>query len=299
MTKVHEQRDNRVNLAKLTSGVKLAQRVVTEQLWLTKNRLKELLNPNIILVCTMPKTGSSTIYASLRTANLPYAVYHTHLFTDDLDERWDASEQRGYQPPARKELNEIKRLRELFDSTDTKRWKVITLVREPISRCLSSLFQGWRFFLKDIDQDDLPSENLARVQLAFIERAKTCYQASQEWYPQQINDVFGIDIFSHPFPREKGYAFYQGPKTDLLLLKLENLNHCYQSAFKEWLGVENFRLVEANVAENKRYVDLYQAVSKKVVVPNEMIERMYTLDCVRHFYTHDEITKFKARWSQR
>lgn len=287
-----------MNLIKVVSGFKFAQRITTEQLWQARNRVKELINPNIVLVCTMPKTGSSTVYASLRTADLPYAVYHTHLFTNDLDERWDMAEQKGYELPPKQERNEIKRLRAVFDTKNTKRWKVITLVREPISRCLSSLFQGWRFFLKNINPHDISSENLIKIQQAFIERTETCYQASKEWYQQQIYNVFDINIFNQPFPKERGYELYQGSKTDLLLIKLECLNHCHQLAFKEWLGVEHFSLVKANIAENKIYTDLYRAFNNKVVVSNEMMERMHALEYVRHFYTDNEITEFKNNWNQ-
>jgi hypothetical protein len=81
-----------------------------------------------------------------------------------------------------------------------------------------------------------------------------------------------------------------------LLLRLENLSKCAQDAFKEFLNIEQFTLIEANISREKAYYAAYEEFLDSVVLPAWYIEETYTLKYVQHFYSEEEINAFKAKW---
>jgi hypothetical protein len=84
----------------------------------------------------------------------------------------------------------------------------------------------------------------------------------------------------------------------LLLLKLERLKECAAAAMKDFLGIDNFILTNANVGEDKDYRDLYRSFVDSIQLPSSYLDRMYESAAVRHFYSEDEIQGFRSRWTK-
>ncbi len=107
-----------------------------------------------------------------------------------------------------------------------------------------------------------------------------------------------MDVFAEPFPRDAAYTVYAGRKVDVLLLKLERLNEAAGEAFREFLGLPEFRLVRRNEAEGKVYAETYRAFQRRVRFPAPLLERIYSSDFVRRFYSEEESAAFAGRWAR-
>ena len=85
-----------------------------------------------------------------------------------------------------------------------RRLKVITLVREPVANNISMFFQVLGQYLgPDIDPSACDTDELIDV---FIE--KYMHSRPLTWLDAEVKTHFGIDIFQHPFPIEKGYSHH-------------------------------------------------------------------------------------------
>lgn len=110
---------------------------------------KYLRSRNPMIVYSMPKAGTYTVYRSLRCLELREPVYHSHALTrDDIAEleRQAARRDREHifrrpRKGAKEKLSKLKYVHRLVYANNGKRWKVVTLVREPVAASVSGMFQ--------------------------------------------------------------------------------------------------------------------------------------------------------------
>jgi len=72
------------------------------------------------------------------------------------------------------------------------------------------------------------------------------------WFDKEIKDVFQFDVFSAPFDTINGYKIFSSSYSDILIMRLEDLTACCQKAMYDFLGIENFVLIDKN--EGKKMV---------------------------------------------
>ena len=80
------------------------------------------------------------------------------------------------------------------------------------------------------------------------------------------------------------------------MLRLESLQNVASSAFKEFLGIDNFQPVNRNIATEKVYAPLYAAFKKQIVFAQEYLDSLYDSDYMRTFYSADEINTAQQKW---
>lgn len=83
------------------------------------------------------------------------------------------------------------------------------------------------------------------------------------------------------------------------MVRVEDLTDCGEAAIREFLGLESFALVNANIGREKPYYDLYAEFERTVTLPSSYLARMFGSTFARHFYTDEEIDGFKRRWTAR
>ncbi|MDJ0844898.1 putative capsular polysaccharide synthesis family protein [Crocosphaera sp.] len=88
----------------------------------------------------------------------------------------------------------------------------------------------------------------------------------------------------------------QTPLVELLLIRTEDINSKMEEAIKEFMNIEEFKLSNANVANNKKYANKYKRFQQSIKLPESYIEEMYDSKYTRHFYSEEEIENFKAKW---
>lgn len=258
-----------------------------------------------VVVHQMSKVGSQTVVASLRQSLSDYAIYHTHFLSQGglkwlenfVRERWGK-----ITVPTHLWHGLFVRDR-LYNNPKSGKLKIVTLVRDPVIRNISEFFQELDVHMAYPYKEKLASVGIEGVtdelEKELLDKLNHSIDWKQPypWFESEIKSPFELDIFKLKFNRLAGYGIYSEGNIDLLLIKLERLSECCEQAFREFLGVEDFSLVNKNVATNKYYSDAYRNILKRLIIPAEKLEGWYSAGQLRHFYADDEITHFIDRWS--
>jgi hypothetical protein len=267
-------------------------------------------NKPILLVYQMGKVGSTSVERSLKAAGLEYAVFHIHVLTD-RGIRWEEKWYYGNSPkllrrslwPKTKHLFASHYLKGRLKAGGREHNKpqVVTLVRDPIARNISSLFQNLDRYGPNLQGNSSDETQPNKTPNSSITSHLTGYSDSfypypYDWFELECKEALGVDVLGCEFAKEKGYQIYRGDRADTLLLKLESLDESGPAAFKEFLGIENLPLVRSNEAMSKTYSSKYREFLQTVRLPVEYIENQYRNNPVDHFYTNAEIDAFRQRW---
>lgn len=222
-----------------------------------------------ILVYQMGKVGSTSIEHSLK-ASVPNLCLHTHTLAET--------------PVAREILaNYALRGRPLY---------VISLVREPIGRNISSFFQnferevGTPFEEANMSTPDLIDRFLYRFP----------HETPLLWFQRNIERWLDIDVYAHSFP-DSGIQFIEHGNTRLLLMRLTAPDEQKQDAIAELLGLDHFTITRSNVGAEKPYATAYSAFRDAFSAPEWMIRRLYDSTYFGHFYDDQEKARLIQKWT--
>lgn len=234
----------------------------------------------------MGRVGSLTIQDSLGALKIP--AYSVHALVQ-RDPCWIISS-----PDSRwRSIYLKKHLEEGFNS---RKLKVITLIREPVARNVSDFFLR-TFTLKTLNLPMHKEISLESLKTYFLENFP--HNVTLNWFDVELKQMIGLDVYSVPFPKIKGYKIYKGGDIhpDVLLLKLEKLNECASRAFKEFLGIDEF-ILQNKIPVGRRYYQSYKKFVSIKMLPQSYIEKMYTSKYAKHFYTDTELNEYRKKWGQ-
>lgn len=247
-----------------------------------------------ILIYQMGKVGSKAVEDSLAMAKLQNPLLHVHVLSEEGIRRGELSRRSEI-------LGDAECWRNIFlrnivsDASSPIKWKVITLVREPVARNASAFFEN-----RDLWSDLLFAEaqkagggvdaHIAEFLGAFD------HDRPLDWFDMEINRILDIDVYKVSFPQKDGYQIIRNNRIELLVLKLESLNKAFAPAMKEFLEIDNLELAKSNVAASKEYKTIYSDFLENLKLPDSYVEKMYSSKYARHFYTESELSRFHARW---
>ena len=256
-------------------------------------------SPSPIIIYQMGKVGSSSIQASLKNLKIANPIHHAHFLSGDTIQAVENYYHGLPHIAVPEHILLSKRLRSEIDASKGKiRWKIITLVRDPVARDISDLFENmerdWPH-LSILNEDKALSEIKYRVRKMFQNFDETDDYACS-WFDKEILAVFDIDIYATDFNKSIGYQIYEAKNADILVLKLEKLHACYRDAFMAFLGIDDFALLKANVGAHKKYSDFYKKILDSISIPETDLDNIYHSRYSQHFYTSKEIDQFKKKW---
>jgi hypothetical protein len=189
---------------------------------------------------------------------------------------------------------------------NSRKWKLVTVFREPVARNVSVFFLAIDVFLRDFQQRHKDEgidfqEKYRKGEIdnplflkIFLEEFP--HNEPIDWFNDEVNDVFGIDVLEHPFPIDQGYQIIRSGNVDMLLLKLEQLDVIHHKAFQEFLGVDIPGLRTTHVTELDPAKPMYADFVKNTSFPESYLNRMYTSEFAQHFYSENEISSFRNKW---
>jgi len=258
---------------------------------------------NFVLIYQMGKVGSRTIAKS--TEKLGYTVWAPHTMSGDLNEKLF----KQYKNPKCLDFNGrfklfIKRIKQkiiIRILKTRKNLKIITIVREPISRNISMYFQNIHIPLMEIAKKNdvrLPNNsNLTRLIKEF--RSKFNHFHGINWFDNEFKNYFDIDVYKYDFDKKLGYGVIKKQNIEVLILKLEKLSKIGEEAIRDFLGVDKFIINNTNISDEKWYAVVYNDFKQQIVFNKDFLKDIYTSKYMKHFYTKDEISKYYARYSHR
>lgn len=255
-----------------------------------------------IFVYQMGRVGSRTVVDTLNSQNISRPIFHIHyLRRDGLDFLREKAEfmERAY--PGKAFWAGLF-LRENLDKYDFNYIDIIVLTRDPVARNLSAFFHSMDFWYPQLrnysDKNEFSEEIYSQIKTVFLEHYN--HERPLQWFDQELKEVFGINVFQEKFPTHHGYQIYHHSQARVLVIKLERLNEVYRQALKAFLDLDftNISLAKANVSDSKSYNQLYQKFINWLRLPKKYLDRMYSSQYARHFYTREEISIFRKRWTE-
>lgn len=248
-----------------------------------------LFKKKLLIVYQMGKVGSSSVTKSLKLQGFLY-VYQIHR----MNPYTMAKAMKKYfdRKPLDFILGEI-----LYEKIIKKRKniKIITLVREPISRNISDFFQSYKEFTGTKYSD--ANHSIEEIEDFFINNYK--HSEPLIWFDTEINQTLDIDVYEYLFPKDIGYLSIIKENIELLIIKVEIDDSIKEKAISEFLGIEDFKLVNSNVAKEKEYGKTYRAFTQNINLPQSYLEILYNSEYMKHFYNDAEIESFKSKWYNR
>lgn len=256
-----------------------------------------------IIVYQMGKVGSSSVVAGLEARN--YDVFQVHVLTKEWIKRVEAQYEKASRDHNRGIIDEHL-LASMFvrgwldRGFDGKRPQVVTLIRDPVARNMSSFFQTFPIYFSDLaaqfrKADISYDEKIDQLIEIFLTKFEE-HDTPINWFDEHFKPVFGVDVYQTSFPHESGYQIYRGENCDVALFRLEDLRRTAPSAMAEFLGDAAFELRDTNLASEKEYSSAYDQFKKGIRLPTSYLDRMYNSRFSKHFYTDQEIAQFRKRW---
>lgn len=227
-----------------------------------------------VLAYGCAKVGTTTTYASLQALGIN--TRHLHSIRGD------------------KIVEALKSL---------PRLKIITGVREPLAKELSTYFQSFIFTRYENNEiglqerlDNCVHDTRIGMQQIFDYVPGNPYGTAFGWFDREIKENFGIDVYAEPFDKEKGYHIYRNGNVEVFLYRLENLNSL-EKEIADFLERPDFKIVKANDASEKDIRFIYEDVKKTHRFSKALMD-LYYKDNERmdFFYTKEEQEKFLKKW---
>ena len=256
---------------------------IMKLLEMTKRMIK---NADNILIYQPGKVGSSTIVKSLEAIGTN--CIHIHSINRLHVPAFFETKSSFYE----EYIAWAKSIWSTFKEQETI--KVITLIREPISWSLAFSFNHLD---KSIYSGITPGTSFFN---SYTIKRLNNYNSlfwQFSWFEKEWNAIFDIDIYTHPFDKEKGYSIIKQGNVEVLIIKLEKLNGL-EHVIGDFVGAPHFRLENDNVTDIKTYKYLYQNAKDSFRIPKDIVASCYS-DCrLTHFYTEDEIAGFWKKWEK-
>lgn len=169
--------------------------------------------------------------------------------------------------------------------------KIITPIREPISRNLSAFFQNFERFAGVKFEDSRHS--VQELMDIFFE--KVGHEFPINFLDLHIYKHFGIDAYETPFPNED-YVFLKKGDVELLIMKYDIDETVKNKIIGDLINNKSFKIDEnRNVSSSKKYASVYKEI-QNISLPKWYIDKMLNNKYMRHFYSK-EIKGIADKWS--
>lgn len=247
---------------------------------------------DVIWVIQPGKTASSSLSARLIKNKIPfysghYLEYPNHILGEEYREIWE---------------KQIKKRRAL---------KLITAVREPLSRDYSAFWQAFTEDVQHIMWMPILGNDFQKMYDAFINfilRGSSytkdvlgdcmpyTWNDEFEWFDEQLKKNLGIDVFQYPFDQKKGYTIIKKDNIELFLFKVEKMEAVLDK-ISEFAGTDKLPNINANAAKQKWYRLAYAQLRKELQLPAEYVNHYYERNVkMDYFYSQEEKAGFLNQW---
>jgi len=172
-----------------------------------------------------------------------------------------------------------------------REWKIISLMRDPIARNISTFFWSIQKYYNEHPQTFKP-----QMVTAFLENYPF-HDTPITWFERELVPFLDFNIYEHPFDKAAGYTIYDTPYAQLLLLRTEQLTEIGSEAFAKFFDRPGVEVKHRSYGAKRFSGGAYKDFHEKAKFSKEYLDRMYDNDHVRYFYKEDEIQAFREQWS--
>jgi hypothetical protein len=247
-----------------------------------------------VLIHTYGKVGSTAIHNQI--ARLPgFESFQTHFISEEGVAEAGKLHRDHDSDPIHLQLGA--RLREELIRHPEKEVRMITLVRDPVARAVSDLFENPNLLVENGDLRAMPLEQVVEIAAEHLRRS---VEYTEKWFDRELCGLLGFDFFARPFDREAGFSVMEEGRFSLLVGKLELLSKNGARYLGEFLGRDSgLEIPKRRARSATGEASLYRQVRANLRLPEDVLNEVYESRVPRHFYSGEEISGFRETWVSR
>mgnify|MGYP003967221187 CR=1 FL=1 len=227
----------------------------------------------VIVIYTLGKSGSSSILSTLQRKFSIFNVYQLHFINCEYIR---ANHSGGFATRNIDKANKFLRIH----SKNKK--KYISLVREPVSREISSFYQNRQLYFKDVLSNDFKAIN------NLIESKG--YDLALNWFDYELKNHLNFDVYSQQFDKTKGFSIYKlDSNTELMILRTDCINKIGIVAINKFLNTDIKQIKSANIGNNKSNSLYQKQLKSQFKISEKNLTKIQNSKFMNHFFKTEEI----------
>jgi hypothetical protein len=240
----------------------------------------------------MGKVASSSIYHSLQQVSHACYPFHVHVLSPEkIRARYEANTNHLLKPN-RKNI----RSKDLYELIIQPRLpaKIITLVRDPFARNVSAFFENSNLVRQQLKAKS-PSVDML-IECFFEE---TNHTQAEHWFKNEFNRALELNVYSHPYSQETGWARFQSKPYDILILDTALHDSEKAKQIREFLELSDFRLTQHNMTSDGSRNELYKRFKSTIRFPKLLANEILNTDYSKHFFSEAMQNQMRDRWQKK
>jgi len=167
----------------------------------------------------------------------------------------------------------------------TKKTRIISIVREPISRNISHYFERHRLDKRHLKKG---VEYLIKHFLYSFNHTLTL-----RWFDKFFEPHIDVDVYDYEF--KNGYSKMTNEKKEVLILRTEKSDRHKENIIKDFLGIEAFEINQTNRSKTKWFSNVYKKFKEEFNPPVWYLKMMYRSKYFMHFYGKEYETEWRKK----
>lgn len=250
-------------------------------------RLNILLGHKYVLVYTMGKVGSTSLYYSLKKVLGPRAIFIHRMNIAAIHAFNVPFLRQGIKPHGYALALFVKS--RIIDKK--KPVSIVSAVREPIARNISDFFQDFKVYNGGKDFTQVSIEECTEN---FINNYP--HHLPAEWFQMEFSEILGINLHDIAFDKAKKYGNVHHGNCRILLFRTDLEDDAKTQILRQFLSKPNINLRVKNAHHQKAYSDYYTSFQKHISLPPSLVEKVYSEKYLTFFYTKEELEVLRAKW---
>lgn len=262
---------------------------IKDRLVLAKQtRALKKANQSPVLIFTMAKVGSLSVYHSLKKAGVS-PIFHIHTLNEEEIKAGDTRcFENGVYPNSR---SPVFILNKALQQSTTK-IKIISLFRNPIERNISAFFDAFQVHMGVAPEHY--AGDLETLEKAFLEKLNHNYAI--HWYDTHFMDGTGLDVYQTPFDTQKQYSILSNDRVEVLLMDSRLEDAKKEALVKDFCTLSNFHLQNVNVTAQAKHAQLYADFKSHIRFGENYLNQQINSKYATHFFTEEDKQMLVQRW---
>jgi hypothetical protein len=175
--------------------------------------------------------------------------------------------------------------------------KVITLVRDPISRNVSMYFQDLYYFLAYYFSEIRPNRDSREEDIDILIdcfRETFDHRYPLDWFDKEFKRFTGVDVYEYAFDSNAGCTKIERGGISLLIIQTERLSDCWH-VVEEFCG-RKLELRKDNRGERKWYGPLYSEFLDRHSLQAGELDEIYSSRYATFFFSEETRAELRRRW---
>lgn len=242
-----------------------------------------------ILIFTMAKVGSLSIYFSLKKSIPKTTLFHIHhLKQSEISKNIKLCFDNGIYPGSRSPVPII-----LSEIINVKRpYKIISLFRDPIERNISAFFEAFELYVGCPPEKYM--ESLEELETIYHEKLPHHYAIN--WFDEHLYTSTGIDIYQKPFNHDAGAMSFSKDNVSILILNSAIADDNKARFISDFTNAKNIVIENRNITADSKAADLYSRFKNTIKFEEKYLNNLYNSKYAKHFFTDSQRQAAINKW---